>query len=85
MAKNKISDLNNHLFAQLERLSEEDLNDKELELESKRAKAITGVTSQIIKTHKLTLEAMKVISIGSFGINDMPEELELNKIGNKKV
>ena len=43
MANNTLSDLNNHLFAQLERLSDEDLTQKELEKETMRAKAINGV------------------------------------------
>jgi hypothetical protein len=79
MARNKISDLNNHLFAQLERLNDEELTKEEVSKESTRAKAITSVAAQIIKSHKLTLEAMKVVSQGSFGLNDMPEALELKK------
>ena len=37
---NKLSDLNNHLFAELERLSDEELNEDELKSEIGRAKAI---------------------------------------------
>lgn len=35
--KNKLTDLNDHLFAQLERLSEEDLTADQIEQECKRA------------------------------------------------
>lgn len=54
---NKLSDLNNHLFAQLERLSDEDLKGEELEKEIERAKAITAVSSQIIANGALALKA----------------------------
>ena len=43
--KNKLVDLNNHLFAELERLSDEDLQGDELTAEIDRAKAITGVSN----------------------------------------
>ena len=46
--KNTLSDLNNHLFAQLERLGDEDLKGENLEEEIKRAETITKVSSQII-------------------------------------
>lgn len=55
--KNKLTDLNNHLFAQLERLSDEDLKGEELEQEINRAKAITSVSSQIIQNGALALKA----------------------------
>ena len=37
--KNKLTDLNNHLFAQLERLGDEDLSGEKIADEVKRAKA----------------------------------------------
>lgn len=57
--KNSLSDLNNHLFAQLERLGEEELKDEKLVEEINRAKAITQVSSQIISNGKLVLDAIK--------------------------
>lgn len=43
--KNTLSDLNNHLFAQLERLGEEDLDEEEIKKEVQRSKAITDVAN----------------------------------------
>lgn len=59
MARNKITDLNNHLFAQLERLSDEDVKGDALQSEIERSKALSGVARDIIATGKLALDAQK--------------------------
>lgn len=71
MAKNTLSDLNNHLFAQLERLSDEDLSQEDLQKEMDRAKAINGVAKNIIENAKTTLEGAQ------FSYNKLP--------GNKPI
>ena len=58
--KNKLSDLNNHLFAQLERLSEEDLSAEVLEREISRTDAIVGVSDTIVRNADLQLKAAKL-------------------------
>jgi hypothetical protein len=58
--KNKLTDLNNHLFAQVERLSDEGLKGKELAEEIERGKAISGVAKDIIANAALVLDAQKV-------------------------
>jgi len=55
--KNTLGDLHNHLFAQLERLNDEDLSGDQLIEEINRAKAVTGVASQIIANGQLALKA----------------------------
>ena len=55
--KNKISDLNNHLFAALERLNDESLKGDELAEELLRAKEISNLGSQIINCGNLALKA----------------------------
>lgn len=46
--KNKLSDLNDHLFAQLERVSEEGLTAEQIEAEVKRSDAIVDLADQVI-------------------------------------
>lgn len=57
--KNKLTDLNDHLFAQLERMGDEDLKGDELKQEIERGKAISGVARQVIDNAQLALEAHK--------------------------
>lgn len=57
--KNKLIDLNDHLFEQLERLNDEDLQGDALEKEIHRAKAITSVATAIINNASLVLNAQK--------------------------
>lgn len=62
--KNKLSDLNDHLFAQLERLGDETLKGDALEAELGRSKAITSVASQVISNANLVLNAQKALHEG---------------------
>ena len=55
--QNKLSDLNNHLFAQMERLSDENLSGEALLSEINRSKAVTDVAQQIIANSSLVLKA----------------------------
>ena len=53
--KNTLFDLQNHLFAELERLGDEDLKGAELTEEINRAQAVSKVASQIISNASLVL------------------------------
>jgi len=56
--KNTLGDLNNHLFAQLERLGDEDLTGEKLLEEINRANSITRVAHQVIANGSLVLKAI---------------------------
>jgi len=60
--KNKLSDLTNHLFAQLERLADEDLSSDEIEREVTRTDAIVSLTDKITGTADLQLRAAKLFA-----------------------
>lgn len=60
--KNKLADLNNHLFAQLERLSDENLTPEQIEQEAKRGAAIVDVADQIIRNADLTFKAATFVA-----------------------
>jgi hypothetical protein len=58
--KNKLVDLNNHLFAQLERLGDEDLTAEQMEKETVRTTAIVKISEQIIDNATVALNAAKL-------------------------
>lgn len=58
--KNKMSDLKDHLFAQLERLADESLTAEQIELEVKRSDAIVAIADQITEGAKTQLVAAKL-------------------------
>jgi hypothetical protein len=74
--QNKLGDLNNHLFAQLERLGDEELTGDKLEEEINRTKAITSVSSQIIANGSLVLKAQIAIRDGELDNKKLPKMLE---------
>lgn len=59
MPRNKIQDLQNHLFAQIENIADADT--KQLELEIKKGKAMTGLASVIIDSAKAQIDFARVV------------------------
>lgn len=57
--KNTLGDLNNYLFAQIERIDNDDLNPEELDVEIKRAEMVTKIAGTIISNADLALKAAK--------------------------
>jgi len=60
--KNRLSDLNNHLFAQLERLADENLSAEAIESEVKRSSAIVDLADKIVDNARLTLAACELVA-----------------------
>ena len=74
--QNKLSDLNNHLFAELERLGDEDLSGDKLTEEISRAKAVADIASQVISNGTLVLKA-KLAADGALDAKfTLPQMLE---------
>lgn len=74
--RNTLGDLNNHLFAQLERLSDEELTGEKLADEISRAKAVTSVASQVIANGSLVLDAIKLSDDKMNANTTIPKMLE---------
>ncbi|MFY0628714.1 MAG: hypothetical protein JXR07_20645 [Reichenbachiella sp.] len=92
MPRNKLTDLNNHLFAQIERLGEDDMTEEKLKLEIDRSRSISEVSAQIIDNAKLQLQGAKFLHEvsqegkslpESLGKSDMSEIQKLVGIGDK--
>lgn len=76
--KNKLSDLNDHLFMQLERVGDEDLKGDKLKEEINRAKAVTSVATKIIENARVVLDAEKLRNDHIDGNYKPPKMLESN-------
>lgn len=71
--KNTLTDLNNHLFAQMERLSDESLKTEQLMFETERSKSLTIIARTIIDNARLVLDAQT-------RIDDIPQHKEMPAI-----
>lgn len=81
--KNTLTDLNNHLFEQLERLNDDELDDAQLEKELKRAEGMTKVATQIIQNAELAYKTMVHMAEYGYDRKDarevLPPMLEVKK------
>ncbi len=58
--KNRLTDLNDHLFAQMERLGDEDLKGDDLKEEIERADSMARIATQIVQNNNVILKTIKI-------------------------
>ncbi len=77
--KNKLIDLNDYLFEQIERINDDSLNEEQLNKEIKKAEAIQGIAETIIKNGELQFKAaMKAADLGVIN----PKQMKFLLTGN---
>jgi len=79
-----LSDLNDHLFAQLNRLSDKNLTQKKLYEETERAKLVCAVSKNIIDNAKVALEGAKFMyeKLPRSSSKHIPDQFKLNEVNN---
>jgi hypothetical protein len=75
MAKNKYSDLRDHLFETIEWLMDRDVNGEDLKHEILRAEAVTKAALTIVAADRMALDAAKAVA-SMPGIIKLPKLLE---------
>lgn len=75
--KNNLSELNNYLFEQLERLNDDELMNESADKEISRSKAITNVAQTIINNGALALNAKKYVDEYGLNKSEMPDLLRI--------
>ena len=79
MARNKINDLRDHLFAALERLDNDELTQEELNKEIEKAQAVAQIGTVLINSAKIEVDYVKATGMISSssdlfkGINDQKQ------------
>ena len=84
--ENKLTDLNNILFEQIERLNDDDLHGEALKQQIKRSQAIESVAGMIIANANTVLKAEKMkmdYALNDRDPNQVPEMLRIE--GRKKI
>lgn len=78
MTRNKTTDLSNHLFEQLERLSNDELTKEEIDMELQRTRGIVSISNSIIANEKIQLDTAKtILEYGGDSRFFMPENLQI--------
>lgn len=67
--KNTLTDLNNYLFEQLERLNDDDLTDEKLEQELKKTDMLVKISEKIIQNGELAFKTMKHMDDYGYGMD----------------
>jgi hypothetical protein len=81
--KNKLTDLNNYLFEQLERINDDDLTSEQLNEAIRKANTISKISETIIKNSELQLKAVNLAA--EYGvINNTQVKLLLSDLKEKE-
>ena len=78
MANNKLSDLRDHIFMALERLSDEGLTTEQVSQEVDKAKAIAQLSASIIASAKVEIDYINAVGL-------VDSQSELFKSVNQKL
>ena len=65
--KNKLEDLNNHLFEAIERLNDKDLKPENVHNEVTRGKTVAQLSEQLLKSGTLALDVQKFMAEVGYG------------------
>ena len=83
--KNKLIDLNDHLFEQLERLSDETQSEEDLKMEIQRSKQVVAVARSITANANTMLGAVRItLEYGRDTANKMPAILQIEGISKEE-
>ena len=63
MAQNKIDNVRDHLFMQLERLNDDTLTPEQMEIEIEKAKAVSQVAATLIQTAKVEIDFINAMGV----------------------
>lgn len=77
--RNTLTDLNNYLFEALERLTDDELTEEQLQKEITRSEDVTSVAETIIHNGELSLKALRYVEeygVGQGGERKLPPMLE---------
>lgn len=78
--KNRASDLNNHMFAMLEKLSDDELTGDDLADECRRASAMASIGKVIVENARTALEAQKLVQDKEIRLPDFLEDRTVQKV-----
>lgn len=83
--KNKLSDLNDYLFEQIEKLNDDDLSGEQLQLVIAKANKIADISKVIIQNQTLQLNALKTAY--DCGVEIKPQSMQklLGRSDSEKV
>lgn len=81
--RNKLTDLNDHLFEQLERLNDDSLTDDQLTREMQRAESMTRISQTIVANASVILKAAKFAD-ERIDLNNKAPEMLLGEVSDER-